>query len=54
MICKGKEEVGGRKEKYELASGVAVSKLWRLAICIPLTSCVVVSKLYTVGELCGS
>jgi hypothetical protein len=36
MICKGKEGVGGREEKWELAS------------------CVAVSKLDAVGELCGS
>jgi hypothetical protein len=31
-----------------------VGKLWQLAICTPLASCVAVGKLYTVGKLCGS
>jgi hypothetical protein len=36
---------------WQLASWVAVGKLWQLAICIPLASCVAVGKLYTAGEL---
>ncbi len=36
IICKGKEGVRGKEEKWELAS------------------CVAVSKLYAVSELCGS
>jgi hypothetical protein len=43
----------------QLASSVAVGKLWQLTICTPLASCVAVNelhtvgKLYTAGELCG-
>ena len=39
---------------------MAAGKLWQLAICTPLASCVAVNelhtvgKLYTAGELCGS
>ena len=48
------ELCGSWQALWRLASSVAAGKLWRLAICTPLTSCVAVGKLYTVGKLCGS
>ena len=54
MTYKGKEGIGGREEKWELASCVAIGKLYTVGRLRGSWQAVVVGDLYTISELCGS